>query len=418
MPFATAQHPWRTAIGYARVSLHRVASMLDRLTHWFPSKSAPATDPSVATPIPTGIATQLQQSIDRLPVPEPFILAFQDALAEAIERWRAEPNRTNALIVSGSPIDPLDNIIRNSLEASLSLDARSLKILHWHAIPARPSAFVSGLRKDISEQLKTDAKPSKAVPLRFSADGVQLDTQPRAQRTVVLPDLTQCFVRCIEGLEGVLYLRKEILKDPNRFWIVGCNHWAWEYLSYACQLNAYFDCSFSLPFLSGAELQAWLTPTRKLLTQLMPQVTPPDDRLEEAFFDKLACTTMGLSSVAPQLWLTSLQLDESKPAAEEEGQPTAAPKMTFSRPSAPKLPSVAHGDRYLLYSLLLHSGLQLQHLALSLGESEGLIQARVKELSRAGLIIQRQRVLRIHPYYYPALRSDLSGNNFLIGKDG
>ena len=77
---------------------------------------------------------------------------------------------------------------------------------------------------------------------------------------------------------------------------------------------------------------------------------------------------------------------------------------------------IFEGDRHLLYSLLLHNGLQFRHLALSLGDEESRVQARVKELQRKGLIMQRGRNLYVRPEYYPGLRASLVGNNFLVSK--
>ena len=116
---------------------------------------------------------------------------------------------------------------------------------------------------------------------------MQLDAEPRQQSAIVLPELTQCFVRCIEGLEGVLYLRKEILKDCDRFWIVGCNHWAWEYLSYVCQINAYFDRTVALPELTGYDLFAWLAPVRRQLGELLPGGTVPSPGAQREYLEGL-----------------------------------------------------------------------------------------------------------------------------------
>ena len=93
-------------------------------------------------------------------------------------------------------------------------------------------------------------------------------------------------------------------------------------------------------------------------------------------------------------------------------------RLELLRPTAPKPLNLSAGDRYLLYSLLLHNGLQFWHLALSLGETESLVQARVKELQRQGIIEQRGRNWYVRPEYYPSLRSTLAGNNFLVAKDG
>ena len=186
--------------------------MFQYFRNWLPAKPKVASKETPLLDLPEGVQSQLQQTLASLPSPLPYSEAIREALAEAISVWRQQSEGNNVLVVLGSPIEPLGRIVEQALSDWPALDARSLRILRWSGIPTNPEAFVAGLRKDIREQLKGDTEARETVPLRFSADGVQLDAEPRQQAAIVLPELTQCFVRCIEGLEGVLYLRKEILK--------------------------------------------------------------------------------------------------------------------------------------------------------------------------------------------------------------
>ena len=87
----------------------------------------------------------------------------------------------------------------------------------------------------------------------------------------------------------------------------------------------------------------------------------------------------------------------------------------FEQPTPTKLPPIHPGDRALLYSLLLHDGLRLQHIALSLGASESALLPRLRELLRLGIVRRQGRTFLVEPQYYPALKSDLARNNFLVG---
>ena len=404
-------------------------SFADRLGLWWQQPAQTVEETTTKAPLPDSVTVQVGQALTDLPAPSPFADTIRTALVETIAAWQQAPERSNALVILGSPAEPLDCFVRQSLLEWDALDERSLKFLSWKAIPARPTAFVSGLRETIGEQLKEKVEPRQQIPLRFSADGVQLQAEPRSRRGVVLPCLTQYFIRCIEGLEGVLYLRKEILKDPQRFWIIGCNHWAWQYLSYVSQMDAYFEHTVTVPPLSAEQLRDWLAPARSLLEQSLPRVKRADEALEEGYFEALARVSMGLSSVAAGLWLQSLQVNSvanlsshSDRTSSNNGPGGSAHEAVggqwfgFERPSTAKLPGIAPGDRALLYSLLLHDGLQLQHLALSLGVAESKLLARVKELLRLGVIRRQGRSLSVRPDYYPVLRSDLARNNFLVGE--
>lgn len=406
-------------------------------------------------PLSEEVISQLQATISELDTPPPYAETIRSALLEAVSIWQQQPTHNNVLIVLGSPIEPLGRYIERALSSWPSLDVRSLRILRWKAIPANPETFVARLRTEIGTQLKASPQSGDTVEISetldtepkvlSSQDSASTEAEELQQQGIVLPELDQYFVRCIEGMEGVLYLRKEVQKDPNRFWVVGCNYWAWEYLSIVSKMDAYLDRTVALPALTGSDLRNWLSPARCHLRALLPEVLPPHPSADTAYFDSLARATGGMSSVAAQLWLSSLRLvnpsETTVSNATLAGAALAGATLTgtvpvqktplaiseedsdqlrleLGRPAAAKLLNLSAGDRYLLYSLLLHNGLQFWHLALSLGEPESLVQARVKGLQRQGIIEQRGRSWYVRPEYYPNLRSTLAGNNFLVSKDG
>ncbi|MGK7910687.1 MAG: hypothetical protein AB4050_04275 [Synechococcus sp.] len=439
---------------------------LQDVRRWFASRSFTPKPPTASElssfPLPEEILIELKAIVASLPTPAPYSETIRNATLEAISRWQQQPEQNNVLVVLGSPIEPLGQYIEQALSSWHSLDERSLRILRWKAIPANPGAFVARLRTEIGTQLKAsppaersdgNGEPFEPASDRMLPDDRGLGEDDEMQQLgIVLPELDQYFVRCIEGMEGVLYLRKEVQKDPHRFWVIGCNHWAWEYLGIVSKMDSYFDRTVSLPALTGQELRHWLTPARQHLRISLPKVESLNPSADMAYFDSLARVTGGLSSVAARLWLSSLQLVSSKKNTVSKGSLAGAAlagatltgaslaeasspvsvqttqttqlerpdplRLDLLRPTAPKPASLSAGDRYLLYSLLLHNGLQFWHLALSLGETESLVQARVKGLQRQGIIEQRSRNWYVRPEYYPSLRSTLAGNNFLVAKDG
>ena len=86
-------------------------------------------------------------------------------------------------------------------------------------------------------------------------------------------------------------------------------------------------------------------------------------------------------------------------------------------PSLPGLPPLEPDDQFILYSLILHGDLTISALAESLGDEQSEVQARVQILRRQGVIEQKDKVLKINPIHYPALKQELANNNFIIHRE-
>ncbi|MEL7476662.1 MAG: hypothetical protein AAGJ55_10605, partial [Cyanobacteria bacterium J06555_12] len=306
-----------------------MGTLLQDVRRWLALRAFAPTPPTAlersSFPLPEDVTARLQDIVASLSTPLPYSDAIRKALLEAIVRWQQQPEQNNVLVVLCSPIEPLGQYIEHALSSWHSLDERSLRILRWKAIPANPDTFVTRLRTEIGTQLKASPQighsnevddPFEIEPNNdLTNDLGSTDTDELQQLGIVLPELDQYFVRCIEGMEGVLYLRKEVQKDPQRFWVIGCNFWAWEYLSIVSKMDAYFDRTVSLPSLTGQELRDWLTPARQYLRASLPDVDSPNPSADTAHFDSLARVTGGLSSVAARLWLSSLHLVNPSEAA-------------------------------------------------------------------------------------------------------
>ncbi|MEL6332705.1 MAG: helix-turn-helix domain-containing protein, partial [Cyanobacteria bacterium J06626_26] len=246
----------------------------------------------------------------------------------------------------------------------------------------------------------------------------QTDLDSHVPTLMVVSSLEQCFLRCIQGWEGIEYLQTLSTQDPSRFWVFGCNHWAWAFLERVCQVSAYLEQVVALPKLSGPELATWLTPLLEanLETQAtgpMVQIAAPSD----GYWSSLASTTDGVASTAAQVWLKSLQI-RAESLTDEGAIANEATLLELLpvKPTLPGLMTLETMDRYLLHSLLIHREMTRSHLAHSLGEAERNIRSRLQVLRREGIILQRGRRFSVHPAHYPKLYSELGNNNFLIGK--
>ncbi|MBE9052816.1 MarR family transcriptional regulator [Nostocales cyanobacterium LEGE 11386] len=373
--------------------------------NWFQSwlSQAKTTNPdNLLDNPPEEIIQEFAEKINRLAHPVDYTTSIQEALKTALVNWQQKTNSANSLVILGCPVEPIAEILQASLTGELSKELQIINPLgSW-----RRTTDASALIKVIREVLSSDAHQK----------------QSEQQTLIVIPCLAQCFLRCIGGWEGIEFLQNAIVHDQSKFWLIGCNSWAWSFLNQVCQVSAYLEQVHYLPQLKGKALQQWLAPVTQALT---PQDNEEDMSL--AYSKSLASLSSGVSTVAAHLWLQRLRMraaDIPDAVSESQSELTnqdvtqeVVSNLQQTKPILPSLPDLTAIDRYLLHSLLLHGQITRTHLAFSLGESEQLVRSHVQMLVRAGVIIQQQEQLSLDPAYYPSLKTELSNNNFLIGKD-
>lgn len=313
--------------------------------------------------LPPEIATSIQSALQKLPHPFPYLNLTTSSLQEGLQRWQNNPVE-NSLLILTSPVENCHSLFNEVLENN----SPDLPILY--IAKERPEDY-----KEIPHLLASVIEKDNDTP-----------------RLIVIPNLTNCFLRCMGGLEGIIYLRDLVVRDSSDFWLIGCNTWAWQYLDYICHIHACFEQNVVLPELNENEITEWLQPAMEAV-----QVCIDADTTN---LSNLTQNALGIPSVAAQLWAKSLSFEENQ--------------LIFSSPSLPPLPELSSRDRYLLYSLLLHTSLTLPQLAISLGENESLIRSYIKELCLKKLLQGDTNHLQINPLYYPQLRLELAQNNFLV----
>ncbi|NJL97320.1 MAG: hypothetical protein HC924_00035 [Synechococcaceae cyanobacterium SM2_3_2] len=399
-------------------------------------------DPHSPTPGDPGVAgaeqphafppehlTQLRSQIQALRVPPVQTEAITTALAQALDRWQQDPTRCNGLVVLGSPVDPIEAMVKQAL-AQTHLP-HPAKILTWTQRPE--------LMLNLPQQLQA------GFPL-------PLDLECRSPEVVALPRLELAFLRGMSGLDGIEWIRDQVFAQRSRFWLVGCPSWAWAYLDITLQIGSYFDVVVKIPELDRKQMSSWLQPAwsgvspqkatlsqfQALTQELSQSQDPAPDEIVDTYFKILADISKGRSAIAAQLWLGSLSQSESESESSDSGpsesessdsgpsDPESAGADTHSAiltdahilwksPTLPTLPDLANHDKYLLYAVLLHRSISLPHLAVSLGASVSATQSQVQSLLRAGLLELHQGILSVSPIHYLKLRALLAGDNFLVG---
>lgn len=389
------------------------------LQSWFNQAQAATISDNSLELLPDPLNRQLAQKLKTLTSPQPYQTGIQDQLKTALAEWQQNLDAPNALVILGNPVEPIGQILQDSLQAWPDSPVEILSPLPCLNRPTDPL----NLTQQIHQRLQPYAQ---ITPIDAERTDDPQETESLEQRVtlIMVPCLEQCFLRCIDGWNGIEFLRDMAVHNRNCFWLFGCNHWAWNFLDFVCQISAYFSETYPLPHLDGEDLQTWLDP-------VISTVIKTDDHKDAdnplSYWGALATQSGGMSHIAAQLWLQSLRIqpeiieaDESQPqlsyftATEDEA---SQGKLCETSPVLPSLPSLLTMDRYLLHSLLIHGPMTRPHLALSLGEPESQIQSRIQWLLRMGLLQRGAGTLSVKAAHYTKLKTELANNNFFVGED-
>ncbi|PZD75120.1 hypothetical protein C1752_00313 [Acaryochloris thomasi RCC1774] len=355
---------------------------LDRLANSDEAAEQPEENCADLTPEQIEQLSEAIQSLPNHPVnPE----AIYSDIKAALEQWQANPQSSNnSLAILSSPGVAIANILAHDLEQQLAGHEPPVLVLAT-ADRARESHQIESLLEQRIQQ--TGADQDRCI--------------------VVIPDLSQCFLRSVDGLSSLDFLQETLLQNPCRFTIMGLDPVAWHYLGVVSHLATYCSQELSLPKLEADQLQDWLKP---VIDQFQLQFSrhsalqkATNDSPESRYFKELAALSNGNRVVAEQLFLQSIHSANDRPEALELG----VPKL-------PNLPSLQESDNYLLYSLLLHGEMTLSALADSLGEAVPTLRYQAQALQQSEVILLREDRLSINPTYDPELRQSLALNNFVI----
>lgn len=360
------------------------------------------------------LLTRLREKVQRLPAPIACQNTVGTALTVAIQNWQADPEVVNnSLVVLGRPMENVPAILKASLAEGFE-EFNVQFFLGGYQRPRNPLDIQPHLHEKLGRE-----KPEREKP---SVDKENESTASTYPTIVVVPRLEQCFLRCIQGWEAIEYMQDLTTRDTSRFWVFGCNHWAWIFLDRVCQVSAYLEQPQPLPVLSGEDLKEWLLPfySDVLTTVNLEQIVSSEqteqsesesvlklDAGADGYWAQLSTLSSGIGATAARLWLASLEIQAT--------EQTETALLSPVKPVLPALIPLEVIDRYLLHSLMIHGEITRSHLAHSLGEPERKIRDRLQILRREGVILQRGRRLSVNPAHYPKLYTELENNNFLVG---
>lgn len=403
--------------------------------------------------LPREFIEQLTMLIQDLSSHPCYRQAIHEAVVTAIEQWQENPSSiNNSLIILSSPVAIEARILTDSLAEWANKQPLAINYLDWVERPSQPE----NIRSILSETVR-----------KAGSEYIE-------NNITVIPNLSWCFLRSSEGLDGIEYLRDSLMSDPTQFWIIGSGCVAWQYLDSVLGLKAYGADIIQLPQLSGKQLQDWLLPIihqlkiqfddasiherlrdvgkensksffksfKALLGEVRSSIyslfqgmkkkangttTISDEKLQTDYFERLSDLSEGVSSTAVQLFTKSIyyeklsetKLDDDVQNAEKietqiDSETSLDYRLLARKPLLPNIPELKQNDLYILYSLLIHGDLTLESLSESVGEEQPIIKKYIQGLRRATLVHQDGLVIRVNPIHFPRLKGRLESENFTI----
>ncbi len=266
----------------------------DFLFSWITRDSKETQEPEESLEeLPPVLREKLIAAAQDLPNNPADVEAITSALNEAFDKWRDRPqNSDNSVVIVSSPVTAVSRILTNNLADWINEKQISVNILSWTARPQNVTEIASELQRELKLGITK--------------------TEPESLEIVVIPNLSWCFLRNLEGLDAIDYLQSLLLQDRFRFWIIGVGLVAWDYLNSVTNFGAYCGKVVSLPELKKESLKAWLDPIFTefdisfVESNLDPKLLDKDKSPEDRYFEKLASVAEGASMIAAQVFLRSI----------------------------------------------------------------------------------------------------------------
>ena len=267
---------------------------------------------------------------------------------------------------------------------------------------------------------------------------------------LAIPNLECFFLRHHNGLDALRKLLDGICCSARRY-AVGCNSWAWSYLTRAIRINALLPQPITLTAFDGPRFQRWLCvlaasssgrPLSFRMTDDGSHVLPSlakrgsgapegdnEDRMDameqssepSPILQRLAVRSRGNPLVGWAMWRQCLHISSDEDVEEEAQEAAAADRgrtiwiRPWSQLSFPEMPPASGpAELMLLHALLVHDGLPADLLDLLLPYSLGEIMERLYSLRSAGLVKLENGLWRVTLLGYPAVRRALADEDYLV----
>ncbi len=276
-----------------------------------------------------------------------------------------------------------------------------------------------------------------------------LKNHPFEQEMIyVIPELEKFYFRHHHGLRLIRALAEEI-KEKEIKVIVGCDSWAWAYLTqvvglYVCigpylTLDAFDGILLSIFFtrLAGITCQSGIVfRSSDTGTNIMVSGDAQNPCSAERGMNGngeyieapeilrlIASRSHGIPLVAWAMWRQCLEMasdeaiDESSLQNATPHKPSTIWVSPWPKVALPKLTSpVDNRELIILHTLLIHSGLPMPILSELLPLSEIERNSLMERLNSAGLVKLDDKEWRVSLLGYPSVRDNLAAEGYLVDK--
>ena len=250
-------------------------------------------------------------------------------------------------------------------------------------------------------------------------------------KPLLIADLARLYLRHHNGLDLVRRLL-DTLWARNGQCLIGCDSWAWGYLSQALQIDTQLPPPLTMAACDSDHLLAWLGELAagaerfgfsfRLANNGKYVLQPRNREMVEVsdYFKHLAAFCRGNPGLIWAIWRSSLQYganaEVDPKALESAGRDSNRTIWVKNLGSLklPDLPGASQDKLFVLHTLLLHAGLPISELTRLLPLSPAEVMRAIHILRNAGLIQAEGQHLQVSPLGYPAARQILSQEGYLV----
>lgn len=285
-----------------------------------------------------------------------------------------------------------------------------------------PPCEQSGVVKAWAEQQGCDVleAPARATLLEEKFTPPNLT----GSGVLVIPNLESWFLRHTQGLRHIRWLLHEVARSKRRM-LISCNSWAWGYLVKVMRIDAVLPQPKTFKAFNAHRLKNWFNDIAQesavenisfVDTQSGEEVLAEEGGAHDRL-TSLAAKSLGIPWIAWHMWRDSLHEeveteDDEKIAAKKAQDDEERMVLWVAALNEYSLPGQTGDDSLLiLQSLLLHDGLTLEYLALTLPFTGAYNTAN--GLLMSGLVyLNDNDELHCTPEAYPAIRQGLRKAGF------
>jgi hypothetical protein len=250
-------------------------------------------------------------------------------------------------------------------------------------------------------------------------------SQDEVGKIYVVPRLEEWFLRHRNGLNVVKQLLDFLALFEGRC-LVGCNSWAWDYLTRAVGAEMVLARPLTFVAFDVQRLRTWfvaMSDRSQSSHSTFRMAATGDDvfdcgkngKPKDDFLQTLAARSCGIPWVAWHLWRSAIRAGSTESPSDHESHAFPEEKTLWiselqelSLPTGHREPALL-----ILHALLLHGSMTLHQLRLVLPSVD--ISNVIAALSSSGFVSRRSGLYRCAPSAYPDIRSSLKTAGFPTG---